>query len=133
MPELFDEFFAAHHRAAHGKGTRHHGGKVDFLSQPIMTIQRQGAGIGFPLGQVMKKATEVLQRQSDFDWAVGELQDIMVYAAAAIIYLRELNEGEKPQAELPFTYFSEEHLSTIFGDKGLDEEKSYRKQMTYGV
>ena len=49
----------AYNRAAKGKGVERHGvGGVAFVDQPIISIQRF-VGLGYPLGQIMKKATEI--------------------------------------------------------------------------
>lgn len=53
-----------------------------------MTIQR-AVGVGYPLGQIMKKAQEVTALPTN-PQKIEELLDIIVYAAATILWLEEL-------------------------------------------
>lgn len=81
---------AAMHRALKGKGReRHNPHNLRFEDQPIMAIQR-AVGIGYPLGQIMKKAQEVTALESN-QQKVEELLDIIVYAAATVMWLEELD------------------------------------------
>jgi hypothetical protein len=90
LKEIFDE---AYERASTGKGAERHGLGLPFEQQPILQIQRACGSIHFPIGQILKKAPELLR----FDTAKAkqnELLDIMVYAAGAYLYLEEQKEGD---------------------------------------
>lgn len=78
-----------------GKGLERHGetegGKgLTFSEQPIMTITRY-VGNGYPLGQAMKKLSEVpaLMKHKGRDAAYKEILGAIAYAAAAALYLKE--------------------------------------------
>lgn len=83
---------AAHDHAARGKGHIRHGDdSTPFLEQPTMQIARM-VGIGYPVGQLMKKAQEStgMVKRQEYDAAVWELFGVINYAAAAILLIREL-------------------------------------------
>lgn len=78
-----------------GKGSERHGetegGRgLTFSEQPIMTITRY-VGNGYPLGQAMKKLSEVpaLMKHKGRDAAYKEILGAIAYAAAAALYLKE--------------------------------------------
>lgn len=78
-----------------GKGSERHGetegGRgLTFSEQPIMTITRY-VGNGYPLGQAMKKISEVpaLMKHKGRDAAYKEILGAIAYAAAAALYLKE--------------------------------------------
>lgn len=78
-----------------GKGSERHGetegGRgLTFPEQPIMTITRY-VGNGYPLGQAMKKLSEVpaLMKHKGRDAAYKEILGAIAYAAAAALYLKE--------------------------------------------
>ena len=78
-----------------GKGSERHGetegGRgLTFSEQPIMTITRY-VGNGYPLGQAMKKLSEVpaLMKHKGRDAAYKEILGAIAYAAAAALYLNE--------------------------------------------
>lgn len=78
-----------------GKGFERHGetdgGRwLTFSEQPIMTITRY-VGNGYPLGQAMKKLSEVpaLMKHKGRDAAYKEILGAIAYAAAAALYLKE--------------------------------------------
>lgn len=78
-----------------GKGAERHGetdgGRgLTFSEQPIMTITRY-VGNGYPLGQAMKKLSEVpaLMKHKGRDAAYKEILGAIAYAAAAALYLKE--------------------------------------------
>lgn len=78
-----------------GKGSERHGategGKgLTFSEQPIMTITRY-VGNGYPLGQAMKKLSEVpaLMKHKGRDAAYKEILGAIAYAAAAALYIKE--------------------------------------------
>lgn len=87
---------SAYTQAAYGKGAvRHSDGATQFEDQPICTITRQ-VGLGFPLGQAVKKIYEI-QNIQDPDARTKELYGAINYIAAAIIIIDEqaaLNEKE---------------------------------------
>ena len=83
---------AAHDHAARGKGHDRHGDdETPFLEQPTMQITRM-VGIGYPAGQIMKKADEAKRMvdRGEYDAAVFEFFGVINYAAAAILAIREL-------------------------------------------
>lgn len=78
-----------------GKGSERHGetegGRgLTFSEQPIMTITRY-VGNGYPLGQAMKKLSEVpaLMKHKGRDAAYKEILGAIAYAAAAALYIKE--------------------------------------------
>lgn len=78
-----------------GKGSERHGetegGRgLTFSEQPIMTITRY-VGNGYPLGQAMKKLSEVpaLMKHKGRDAAYQEILGAIAYAAAAALYIKE--------------------------------------------
>ena len=82
----------AYNQAAKGKGIERHNPNGDpFSEQPIMSITRM-VGIGFPVGQAIKKTQEAatMARRNQNEQAIRELQGAIVYLAAAILHL----EGE---------------------------------------
>lgn len=76
----------AYQQAASGKGKERHANGKPWNEQPIAKIGRM-VGIGFNLGQVMKKAQEA--SRMDDDAACRELLGAIVYAASAIMLIRE--------------------------------------------
>ena len=87
LRDILDE---AVEQAAAGKGAERHANGRPFQQQPICATTR-AVGIGFPLGQAMKKAEEaagMLQREENSK-AVHELLGAINYLAAAIIVIRE--------------------------------------------
>lgn len=83
---------AAHDHAARGKGHDRHGSDdVPFLEQPTMQIARL-VGVGYPAGQIMKKADEAKRMvdRGEYDAAVLEFFGVINYAAAAILAIREM-------------------------------------------
>ena len=92
---------AAFNRAAKGKGADRHANGRPFDQQPILSIQRDLGSTQFALGQIMKKTTE-LTKFNDDD-AKKELLDIMVYAAAAWVYL------DQREKQLEFTMTPPDH------------------------
>lgn len=90
---LYAVYGSAIEQAVSGKGKdRHNRQSRDFMAQPIMTITRD-VGLGFPIGQCCKKATESIGLLESFgpDAAIHELLGAMNYLAAAVIYLGELS------------------------------------------
>ena len=78
-----------------GKGYERHGKTEDgrdltFLDQPLMVITRY-VGNGYPLGQAMKKLSEVpaILSQKGKDAAYQEILGAIAYAASAALYLQE--------------------------------------------
>jgi len=83
---------AAHDHAARGKGHHRHGSDdVPFLDQSSMQTTRR-VGLGFPSGQIMKKAAEAkgMADRGEYDAAVAEFFGIINYAAIAVLALREM-------------------------------------------
>ena len=78
-----------------GKGYERHGATeggrgLTFSEQPIMTITRY-VGNGYPLGQAMKKLSEVpaLMKHKGRDAAYKEILGAIAYAAAAALYIKD--------------------------------------------
>jgi hypothetical protein len=63
-----------------------HGNGLSFMDQPALTITR-AVGLGFPLGQAMKKIQE--SQRMDTDAAKRELLGAINYLAAAVLFLNE--------------------------------------------
>lgn len=87
---------AAHDHAARGKGHDRHGSDdVPFLDQSGMRTTR-AIGLGFPAGQIMKKAEEAkrMAKRGEFDSAVAEFFGIINYAAIAVLAIREMPDPE---------------------------------------
>lgn len=94
-PPLESVFADVLDQVTKGKGSERHGategGKgLTFSEQPIMTITRY-VGDGYPLGQAMKKLSEVpaLMKHKGRDAAYKEILGAIAYAAAAALYLKE--------------------------------------------
>jgi hypothetical protein len=83
---LFDVLREALNQAQVGKGAERHGNGESFMEQPALTITR-AVGLGFPLGQAMKKIQE--SQRMDTDAAKRELLGAINYLAAAILFLDE--------------------------------------------
>ena len=86
---LLEVFDAAFEQAANGKGKERHANDKPFVEQPIMRIT-EAVGIGFPLGQAMKKIEEskgMVERGQPVA-AVHELLGAIVYIAGAILFLK---------------------------------------------
>lgn len=80
--ELFLVLTDALDQAQSGKGSERHGNGLPFTEQPALTITR-AVGLGFPLGQAMKKIQE--SQRMDTDAAARELLGAINYLAAAIL------------------------------------------------
>jgi hypothetical protein len=83
---LFTVLNDALNQAQIGKGAERHGNGESFMEQPALTITR-AVGLGFPLGQAMKKIQEC--QRMDTDAAKRELLGAINYLAAAILFLDE--------------------------------------------
>ena len=80
--DLFYVLRDALDQAQDGKGSERHGNGQPFMEQPALTITR-AVGLGFPLGQAMKKIQE--SQRMDTDAAKRELLGAINYLAAAIL------------------------------------------------
>lgn len=81
---------AAYNQAAAGKGKERHANNKPFDRQPIMEIARM-VGVGYQLGQAMKKAQEasgMLSREQP-ERAQAELLGAINYLAAAYLVIEE--------------------------------------------
>jgi hypothetical protein len=85
---------AAYNQSAHGKGKVRHANAKPFTQQPIMEIGRM-VGLGYQLGQAMKKAQEAggMAARGETEAAQAELLGAIVYLSAAHILLGENGEG----------------------------------------
>jgi hypothetical protein len=87
---LKDTLMRAYWQAERGKGRERHAEKDEpFESQKVCEITRR-VGLGFPLGQAIKKAEESLRL--DTEAGVAELFGAINYLAAAIIVMEEGEE-----------------------------------------
>ena len=89
LRRILDEAFS---QSADGKGAKRHSrGNTPWDRQPILEIQRM-VGPGFALGQTMKKAQEAagMVARGENEVAVQELLGAIVYAAAAVLAIREM-------------------------------------------
>ena len=84
--DLFEVLRDALEEAQEGKGAVRHGNGLSFTDQPALTITR-AVGLGFPLGQAMKKIQE--SQRMDPDAAKRELLGAINYLAAAVLFLDE--------------------------------------------
>lgn len=84
--DLFVVLQQALWQAQDGKGAERHGNGLPFTEQPALTITR-AVGLGFPLGQAMKKIQE--SQRMDTDAAKRELLGAINYLAAAVLFLDE--------------------------------------------
>lgn len=84
--DLFEVLRDALEEAQEGKGAVRHGNGMSFTDQPALTITR-AVGLGFPLGQAMKKIQE--SQRMDTDAAKRELLGAINYLAAAVLFLDE--------------------------------------------
>jgi len=80
----------AYEQAATGKGAERHANGKSWDEQPIAEIGRM-VGIGFNTGQAIKKLQESSRMEPDA--AVRELLGAIVYAASAIMLIREKGEA----------------------------------------
>lgn len=83
---LRDILNEAYDQAATGKGKERHANDRPWSAQPIAEIGRM-VGVGFNLGQAMKKLQEASRMEGEV--AVRELLGAIVYAASAIMLVRE--------------------------------------------
>lgn len=83
---LFAVLNDALNQAQIGKGAERHADGQPFTEQPVLSITR-AVGLGFPLGQAMKKIQEC--QRMDADAAKRELLGAINYLAAAILYLND--------------------------------------------
>lgn len=85
---------AAYAHAATGKGKERHARDLPFDEQPMMTTARQ-VGVGFTLGQAIKKAGEsagMIQR-GQYDAAEAECLGAINYLAGAVLWMRERKDA----------------------------------------
>lgn len=89
--DLVDILLEAYQQAAHGKGKERHANARAFSDQPILSIGTM-VGMGYPLGQAMKKLQEsrtLLKLDGGQHRAFAEILGAMVYAAAAAMLVRD--------------------------------------------
>ncbi|MFA5025097.1 MAG: hypothetical protein WC503_01120 [Candidatus Shapirobacteria bacterium] len=83
---LLQTLIEAFNQAAYGKGKERHASNDSYDKQPCCSIARK-VGIGFPLGQAMKKIEESIRLETEH--GIAELLGAINYIAAAIIVLKE--------------------------------------------
>lgn len=86
--ELRDVLIQAELQAREGKGAERHSLGEDFKDQPICVLTRQ-LGMGFPLGQAVKKVLESQKLRQYPARSKAELLGAINYIAAAVIVLEE--------------------------------------------
>ena len=81
---------AAYAQSAYGKGRERHANDRPFDKQPVLEMARM-VGVGGPVFQAMKKAQEAvgMANRGEIDKAIHELLGTIVYAAAAVVLLKE--------------------------------------------
>ena len=77
-------------QAQAGKGAVRHSTGQPFLNQPIMEIGRM-VGIGYNVGQAMKKSQEAMRLPDDR--AIAELLGAINYLASAVLLIEEKQRG----------------------------------------
>ena len=78
-------------QSANGKGKERHAGQKAFDRQPIVEIGHM-VGPGYAIGQAMKKSQAMtMQSRAQFEAAERELLGVIVYTAAAVKLIRELD------------------------------------------
>ena len=95
----------AYGQSAYGKGkVRHANEGQRFEEQPICVLTDM-VGLGYPVGQLMKKAHEAIGMagRKEFALAYQELLGVIVYAAAAARYVRNHQDEDIP-ALAPWGY-----------------------------
>ncbi|HZZ06302.1 hypothetical protein [Paraburkholderia sp.] len=80
----------AFEQASKGKGAERHAQSSPFEAQPMQTISEL-VGIGFTLGQAMKKAQEA--QRLPHDAAIRELLGAINYIAGAVIFMERTQHG----------------------------------------
>lgn len=93
---LYPVLMDAIRQAMHGKGQRHGGASVPWLTQPIFHYAKMH-GRGFLTGQAAKKLEEAAHTRSDEPF-ITEMLGAIVYAGAAIVAERQKMEREKADA-----------------------------------
>lgn len=81
-------------QASSGKGADRHAGDRPFATQPMQEITRM-VGIGFPLGQAMKKAQEAgtMASRGQTDAARRELLGAINYLAGAVLAINAMQQA----------------------------------------
>lgn len=77
-------------QAASGKGKERHARDLPFNKQPMLETTRL-VGVGFPLGQAIKKAGEAagMVERGQYDAAEAECLGAINYLAGAVAWMRE--------------------------------------------
>lgn len=93
--ELYRVLMMAHDQAANGKGKERHANGEKFEDQPIMSIAKSH-GMGYQTGQAAKKLQEAhkLLKLRGKDAAIKEILGAINYAAAAVLFIEQMDEGE---------------------------------------
>ncbi len=94
--KLRDVLDHAYNQAARGKGKARHANDKEFSRQPILEIGRM-VGTGYATGQIMKKAQEAhtMAARGEHEAAIAELLGVIVYAASAVILIKELADDAR--------------------------------------
>ena len=92
--ELYRVLMMAHDQAANGKGKERHANGEKFEDQPIMSIAKSH-GMGYQTGQAAKKLQEAhkLLKLRGKDAAIKEILGAINYAAAAVLFIEQMDEG----------------------------------------
>jgi hypothetical protein len=96
---LWDQLNAAANQAAHGKGKERHGNGKPWLDQTMFMVIGI-AGIGFALGQALKKTIEGcgMLARDQHDAARQEFLGAIVYLAGACHVLGDVRRGPDDKA-----------------------------------
>jgi hypothetical protein len=99
--KLKDVLDHAYNQAARGKGKARHANDKPFDRQPILEIGRM-VGTGYATGQIMKKAQEAhgMVARGEHEAAVAELLGVIVYAASAVVLVKELSDEARASSAI---------------------------------
>jgi len=96
--ELADVFNRAYNQAADGKGKERHANTNEQFRRQIICEVARRVGVGYQLGQAVKKIYE--SQRLDSDAGVRELLGAINYIAAAVIIMEEqMNEWQCSKQE----------------------------------
>lgn len=112
--KLKDILDHAYNQAARGKGKIRHANDKEFSRQPILEIGRM-VGTGYATGQIMKKAQEAhtMAARGEHEAAIAELLGVIVYAASAVILIKELSDEARSSSAITLPRVSATALHAV--------------------